>query len=89
MSGFGDELGWSAAWLLRATNDSKYKTDFEKHWTEFKLDSMQTIQGKIRSIECQFISYFSEIIDYLISILKTYLKVLLGRQNTRTSSSNR
>jgi rhamnogalacturonyl hydrolase YesR len=32
-------LGWSSAWLLRATNDSKYKTDFEKHWTEFKLDS--------------------------------------------------
>jgi hypothetical protein len=58
MSGFGDELGWSAAWLLRATNDSKYKTDFEKHWTEFKLDSMQTTQGKIRSIEYQFISYF-------------------------------
>jgi len=37
MSGYGDELGWSAAWLLRATNDSVYKTDFEKHWTEFKL----------------------------------------------------
>ncbi len=37
MSGYGDELGWSAAWLLRATNDSKYKSDFDKHWVEFKL----------------------------------------------------
>jgi hypothetical protein len=37
-SGYGDELGWSSAWLLRATNDSAFKTDFEKHWTEFKLN---------------------------------------------------
>jgi hypothetical protein len=34
-SGFGDELAWAAAWLLRATNDTKYKTDFEKHFNEF------------------------------------------------------
>jgi hypothetical protein len=34
-SGYGDELAWSAAWLLRATNDTKYKTDVEKYFTEF------------------------------------------------------
>ena len=34
-SGFGDELAWSAAWLLRATNDSQYKSDVEKHFNEF------------------------------------------------------
>jgi len=34
-SGFGDELAWSAAWLLRATNDTAYKTDVEKHFNEF------------------------------------------------------
>jgi rhamnogalacturonyl hydrolase YesR len=32
-------LGWSAAWLYRATNDSKYKSDVQKHWSEFKLDT--------------------------------------------------
>jgi len=37
-SGYGDELGWSAAWLLRATNDSMYKRDAEKHLEEFHLD---------------------------------------------------
>jgi len=40
-SGYGDELGWAAAWLLRATNDTSYLTDFEKHWTEFKLDALK------------------------------------------------
>jgi len=30
-------LGWSAAWLYRATNDPKYKSDVQKHWSEFKL----------------------------------------------------
>jgi rhamnogalacturonyl hydrolase YesR len=30
-------LGWSAAWLYRATNDPKYKADVQKHWSEFKL----------------------------------------------------
>jgi hypothetical protein len=30
-------LGWAAAWLLKATNESKYKSDFDKHWSEFKL----------------------------------------------------
>lgn len=30
-------MAWSAAWLYRATNDSTYKADIEKHYTEFKL----------------------------------------------------
>jgi hypothetical protein len=30
-------LGWAAAWLLKATNDSHYKTDVEKHYKEFNL----------------------------------------------------
>ncbi|CAM6054737.1 unnamed protein product [Sphagnum tenellum] len=34
-SGFGDELAWAAAWLLRATNDSHYKSEAEKHFNEF------------------------------------------------------
>jgi rhamnogalacturonyl hydrolase YesR len=34
-SGFGDELAWAAAWLLRATNDTKYKTEVDKHFNEF------------------------------------------------------
>jgi endoglucanase len=34
-SGFGDELAWSAAWLLRATGDAMYKTEVEKHMNEF------------------------------------------------------
>ncbi|CAM6054736.1 unnamed protein product [Sphagnum tenellum] len=34
-SGFGDELAWAAAWLLRATNDSHYKSEAEKHFKEF------------------------------------------------------
>jgi hypothetical protein len=38
-SGFGDELGWAAAWLLRATNETTYKTDFDKHWAEFNLSN--------------------------------------------------
>jgi hypothetical protein len=38
-SGFGDELGWSAAWLYRATNEAKYKTDVDKHWSQFNLGS--------------------------------------------------
>lgn len=36
-SGFGDELGWSAAWLYRATNEEKYLTDARAHYTEFGL----------------------------------------------------
>ena len=35
-SGFGDELAWAAAWLLRATNDSFYQTELDKHFEEFK-----------------------------------------------------
>ena len=34
-SGFGDELAWAAAWLLRATNDSLYKAEVAKHFHEF------------------------------------------------------
>ena len=34
-SGFADELAWSAAWLLRATNDSQYKSEVDKHFNEF------------------------------------------------------
>jgi hypothetical protein len=41
MNGYEDELGWSAAWLLRATNDSLYKTDFEKHWKDFNLGDLK------------------------------------------------
>lgn len=37
-SGYGDELGWAAAWLYRATNDSKYMTDLDGFWTEFNLN---------------------------------------------------
>jgi hypothetical protein len=41
MNGYEDELGWSAAWLLRATNDSHYKTEFEKHWKDFNLGDLK------------------------------------------------
>ncbi|CAG2176250.1 unnamed protein product [Oppiella nova] len=34
-SGFGDELAWAATWLLRATNDSHYKAEVDKHFNEF------------------------------------------------------
>jgi hypothetical protein len=34
---YSDELGWSAAWLLRATNDSAYINHVEKHYKEFSL----------------------------------------------------
>lgn len=34
-SGFGDELAWAAAWLLRATNDSFYQKEVDKHFAEF------------------------------------------------------
>ncbi|CAF1158092.1 unnamed protein product [Rotaria sp. Silwood1] len=37
-SGYGDELGWSAAWLLHATGEQGYQTDVEKHYAEFELD---------------------------------------------------
>lgn len=36
-SGFGDELGWSAAWMWRATGESKYLEEFQSHWQEFGL----------------------------------------------------
>ncbi|CAG2180693.1 unnamed protein product, partial [Oppiella nova] len=34
-SGFGDELAWAATWLLRATNDTQYKAEVDKHFNEF------------------------------------------------------
>ncbi|CAF1081762.1 unnamed protein product [Rotaria sp. Silwood1] len=37
-SGYGDELAWAAAWLLRATGEQRYQTDVEKHFKEFGLD---------------------------------------------------
>jgi len=37
-SGYGDELGWSAAWLYRATENAKYLEDVERHWNEFGLN---------------------------------------------------
>jgi len=36
-SGYGDELGWGAAWLYRATGDEKYMNDVKAHWAEFGL----------------------------------------------------
>lgn len=37
-SGYGDELGWAAAWLYRATNETKYIQDVEAHFLEFGLE---------------------------------------------------
>ncbi|CAM4762085.1 unnamed protein product [Rotaria magnacalcarata] len=37
-SGFGDELAWAAAWLLRATGEASYEADVERHYREFGLD---------------------------------------------------
>ncbi len=34
-------MGWAAARLLKAINDSKYKSDFDKHWSKFKLSGRQ------------------------------------------------
>ncbi len=34
-------MGWVAARLLKATNDSKYKSDFDKRWAEFNLRGRQ------------------------------------------------
>ena len=36
-SGYGDELAWAAAWLLRATGDQLYQVDVDKHYAEFNL----------------------------------------------------
>ena len=36
---YGDELGWAAAWLFRATSDVKYLNDFRSHWNEFGLSN--------------------------------------------------
>ena len=35
-SGYGDELAWAAAWLLRATNDTHYQDQVDKHFKEFR-----------------------------------------------------
>ena len=37
-SGYGDELAWAAAWLLRATGEQRYQLDVEKHFQEFGLN---------------------------------------------------
>jgi hypothetical protein len=37
-SGYGDELGWAAAWMYRATNESEFLTDLNGFWTEFNLN---------------------------------------------------
>ena len=36
-SGFGDELAWAAAWLLRATGEARFQTQVEKHFQDFGL----------------------------------------------------
>ncbi len=36
-SGYGDELAWAAAWLLRATGEQRYQTDVENHFNQFDL----------------------------------------------------
>ena len=36
-SGYGDELGWAAAWLLRSTGDLRYQADVDRHYAEFDL----------------------------------------------------
>lgn len=37
-SGYGDELAWSAAWLLRATGEQRYQSDVDKHYADFGLN---------------------------------------------------
>jgi endoglucanase len=37
-SGYGDELGWAAAWMYRATNETMYLNDLDGFWTEFNLN---------------------------------------------------
>jgi endoglucanase len=39
-SGYGDELGWSAAWLLRATGDQRYQKEVDQHYAEFGLSGL-------------------------------------------------
>lgn len=34
---YGDELAWAAAWLFKATNDSRYLEDAEHHYQHFHL----------------------------------------------------
>ena len=38
-SGYGDELAWAAAWLLRVTGEQRYQNDVEKHFAEFDLST--------------------------------------------------
>lgn len=40
-SGYGDELGWAAAWLFRATKDQTYRAEVDKHIAEFNLTKKQ------------------------------------------------
>ncbi|UJR38030.1 hypothetical protein I4U23_030712 [Adineta vaga] len=44
-SGYGDELAWAAAWLLRATGDHRYQIDVERHYMEFGLSKRPTEFG--------------------------------------------
>nr|AKC91349.1 glycoside hydrolase 9 [Adineta ricciae] len=44
-SGYGDELAWAAAWLLRATNEHRYQIEVEKHFMEFGLSKRPTEFG--------------------------------------------
>ena len=48
-TGYGDELGWSAAWLLRATGDQRYQVDVERHYLEFGLNR-QLMHNLVNSI---------------------------------------
>lgn len=41
-SGYGDELGWAAAWLLRATDDQTYRAHVDQHIAEFNLTESST-----------------------------------------------
>ena len=44
-SGYGDELAWAAAWLLRATGEHRYQIEVEKHFMEFGLSKRPTEFG--------------------------------------------
>ena len=44
-SGYGDELGWAAAWLLRATKNQTYRARVDQHIAEFNLTQRQPTFG--------------------------------------------
>jgi hypothetical protein len=39
-TGYGDELGWAAAWLYRATREERYMNDVRTHYSDFHLSWM-------------------------------------------------